>query len=173
MGFSETRTAAVGSRLPDIRWPSAGRRRAAEPPTSPEKEGVNDHRQYARLSAFPFRQPARRSPAGRQQGGDLGMLPGFPSCCQVLAPSSRTAGFSAHCWCPPSPFAALSLVRRALNFRRPYEVLDIDPIIQKGHEGKSMPKPARLFHLCHRHDLSLDRAVAGRRPARPRRGAGL
>jgi membrane-associated phospholipid phosphatase len=37
------------------------------------------------------------------------------------------------------PFVVFSLVRRFLNFKRPYEELDIDPIIKKKTKGKSFP----------------------------------
>lgn len=37
------------------------------------------------------------------------------------------------------PFVVFSLVRRILNFKRPYEELDIEPIIKKNTKGKSFP----------------------------------
>lgn len=40
---------------------------------------------------------------------------------------------------PAVSFALLSLVRKRLNRPRPYEVLDIRPIIRKDTKGKSMP----------------------------------
>lgn len=40
---------------------------------------------------------------------------------------------------PAVSFAVLSLVRSKLNFPRPYQVLDIDPLIHKETRGKSMP----------------------------------
>lgn len=40
---------------------------------------------------------------------------------------------------PAIAFALLSLVRKAINAPRPYEALDIDPIIKKDTRGKSMP----------------------------------
>lgn len=40
---------------------------------------------------------------------------------------------------PGLSFGALSLVRGAINRPRPYETLDIDPIIHKDTRGKSMP----------------------------------
>ena len=129
-------------------------------------------RQYARLSA-PFRQPARRKALlAANKAATWGCYLAYPLLLLVLA-LQRDGRFFRSLLVPAVSFAVLSLVRRALNFRRPYQVLDIDPIIHKGRQGKIHAQPARLFHLCHRHDLSLDRAVAGRRPARPRRGAGL
>lgn len=40
---------------------------------------------------------------------------------------------------PAASFLLVSLARRAINAPRPYEVLDIDPIIHKDTRGKSMP----------------------------------
>ncbi len=40
---------------------------------------------------------------------------------------------------PGISFVLLTLVRKRLNFPRPYEVLDIHPIIKKDTQGKSMP----------------------------------
>ena len=40
---------------------------------------------------------------------------------------------------PAVSFGALSLVRSKLNFPRPYQVLDIVPLIHKETRGKSMP----------------------------------
>ena len=40
---------------------------------------------------------------------------------------------------PAVSFILLSLVRSGLNFPRPYQVLDITPIIKKDTQGKSMP----------------------------------
>ncbi len=37
------------------------------------------------------------------------------------------------------PFVVFSVVRRFLNFKRPYEELDIEPIIKKNTKGKSFP----------------------------------
>ena len=40
---------------------------------------------------------------------------------------------------PGVAFVLLSVVRKALNFPRPYEALDIRPLIHKDTQGKSMP----------------------------------
>ena len=40
---------------------------------------------------------------------------------------------------PAVSFVLLSLMRSRLNFPRPYQVLDITPIIKKDTQGKSMP----------------------------------
>lgn len=40
---------------------------------------------------------------------------------------------------PGVSFAAVTLVRRWINAPRPYEALDIDPIIHKDTKGRSMP----------------------------------
>ncbi len=40
---------------------------------------------------------------------------------------------------PGISFVLLSLARKKLNFLRPYEVLEIHPIIKKDTKGKSMP----------------------------------
>ena len=40
---------------------------------------------------------------------------------------------------PGLSFAGLTLLRRAFNMPRPYEVLDIDPLIKKDTCGKSFP----------------------------------
>lgn len=40
---------------------------------------------------------------------------------------------------PAVSFAVLSLVRSKLNFPRPYQVLEITPLILKNTQGKSMP----------------------------------
>ena len=40
---------------------------------------------------------------------------------------------------PGSGFILLTFVRKAINRKRPYETLDIDPIIKKNKQGNSMP----------------------------------
>ena len=95
-------------------------------------------RQYARLSA-PFRQPARRKALlAANRAATWGCYLAYPLLLLVLA-LQRDGRFFRSLLVPAVSFAALSLVRRALNFRRPYEVLDIDPIIHKDTKGKSMP----------------------------------
>ena len=84
-------------------------------------------RQYARLSA-PFRQPARRKALlAANKAATWGCYLAYPLLLLVLA-LQRDGRFFRSLLVPAVSFAALSLVRRALNFRRPYEVLDIDPI---------------------------------------------
>ena len=95
-------------------------------------------RQYARLSA-PFRQPARRKALlAANKAATWGCYLAYPLLLLVLA-LQRDGRFFRSLLVPAVSFAALSLVRRTLNFRRPYEVLDIDPIIHKDTKGKSMP----------------------------------
>ena len=95
-------------------------------------------RQYARLSA-PFRQPARRKALlAANRAATWGCYLAYPLLLLVLA-LQRDGRFFRSLLVPAVSFAVLSLVRRALNFRRPYEVLDIDPIIHKDTKGKSMP----------------------------------
>ena len=72
------------------------------------------------------------------QAATWGCYLAYPLLLLVLA-LQRDGRFFRSLLVPAVSFAALSLVRRALNFRRPYEVLDIDPIIQKDTKGKSMP----------------------------------
>lgn len=40
---------------------------------------------------------------------------------------------------PAAAFAAVTIIRRAINAARPYETLDIDPLIVKDTHGKSFP----------------------------------
>ena len=40
---------------------------------------------------------------------------------------------------PAVSFVVVSLIRKLINFPRPYEVLDIDPIIKKSTKGNSFP----------------------------------
>ena len=40
---------------------------------------------------------------------------------------------------PAVSFVVVSLIRKLINFPRPYEVLDIDPIIKKATKGNSFP----------------------------------
>ena len=95
--------------------------------------------QYERLSA-PFRTERRKRLllAGNR---------GLTWACYVLYPLMLAALlFGGRTWdalrgllVPGISFAALSLIRSAVNRPRPYEALDIDPIIRKDTKGKSMP----------------------------------
>lgn len=88
-------------------------------------------RQYARLSA-PFRQPARRKALlAANKAATWGCYLAYPLLLLVLA-LQQDGRFFRSLLVPAVSFAAL-------NFRRPYEVLDIDPIIHKDTKGKSMP----------------------------------
>lgn len=49
---------------------------------------------------------------------------------------------------PAIGFALVSLLRRALNMPRPYEALDIDPIIRKDTRGRSFPSKHVFSSFC-------------------------
>ena len=95
-------------------------------------------RQYERISA-PFRQnPTRNILLAANRAVTLGCYLAYPILLLVLA-IGRDGRFWRALLVPGVSFVVVSLVRRALNFPRPYEALDIDPIIHKDTKGKSMP----------------------------------
>ena len=95
-------------------------------------------RQYARLSA-PFRAP-RRARALRifNRGATWACYLAYPGALLALA-LLRDARLWRGIAVPAASFLLLSLVRRLINAKRPYEVLDIDPIIRKDTRGQSFP----------------------------------
>ena len=94
--------------------------------------------QYARISA-PFRTPGRTRLLNL-----LNRL--LTSLCYVLYPLlllflalQRDARFFRALIIPAIAFVLLSVVRKRINFPRPYQVLEIQPLIHKDTKGKSMP----------------------------------
>ena len=65
---------------------------------------------------------------------------------------------------PGVAFAAVTLFRKAVNAPRPYETLDIDPLIEKDTAGRSFPS---------RHAFSLFMIAATWLVAQPAVGAAL
>ena len=66
--------------------------------------------------------------------------------CYVLYPvllvvlfTEKDARFLRAVLVPGISFVLLSLFRKCVNFRRPYELLEIDPLIHKATSGKSFP----------------------------------
>ena len=95
-------------------------------------------RQYARISA-PFRQDSTKKVLlAANRAMTWGCYLAYPILLLVLA-IHRDGRFWRALLVPGISFVLLSLVRRALNFPRPYEALDIDPLIHKDTKGKSMP----------------------------------
>lgn len=95
-------------------------------------------RQYERLSA-PFRSEGRAKTLNAVNR----FLTGFCYCVYplllILLAVSRDGRFWRALLVPGISFLLLSVVRDRLNAKRPYEVLDIRPIIQKNTRGHSMP----------------------------------
>lgn len=94
--------------------------------------------QYRALSA-PFR-------GGRREKALLAVNRALTGLCYAAYPVLLIAlalGRDGRFWpallVPAVSFALVSLVRRGINAPRPYEALDIQPIIQKDTQGKSMP----------------------------------
>lgn len=94
--------------------------------------------QYRRLSA-PFRREPRRRwlLLGNRVVTYLCYL-AYPALLAGLA-LLRDGRFWRALVVPAVCFAAVTLLRRAINAPRPYEALAIDPIIQKDTHGNSMP----------------------------------
>ncbi len=94
--------------------------------------------QYRRISA-PFRGD-RRERALRLVNKCATSLcyAAYPALLLVLA-LLRDGRFWRALLVPGVSFVLVSLVRSRLNFSRPYETLDIQPIIHKNTSGKSMP----------------------------------
>lgn len=94
--------------------------------------------QYRALSA-PFR-------GGRRERALLAVNKALTWLCYAVYPVllivlalGRDGRFWPALGVPAVSFALVSLVRRGINAPRPYEALDIQPIIQKDTQGKSMP----------------------------------
>lgn len=94
--------------------------------------------QYRRLSA-PFR-PERRRKALLTLNKALTLLGYllYPALLAGLA-LQRDGRLLRAILVPGISFVLVSLVRKGLNFPRPYEALDIAPLIHKDTHGKSMP----------------------------------
>lgn len=94
--------------------------------------------QYARLSA-PFRSEHR----ARALNAVNKFLTGFCYCVYPLLLIVLALRLDGRFWkallVPGISFVLLSVARDKLNARRPYEVLDIQPIIRKNTKGHSMP----------------------------------
>lgn len=95
-------------------------------------------RQYERLSA-PFR-------TGRRPQLLSGVNKALTGSCYCVYPLlllflavSRDGRFRRALLVPGISFVLLSLIRDRLNAKRPYEVLDIAPLIPKNTKGHSMP----------------------------------
>lgn len=101
---------------------------------------------YRRLSA-PFRAEQRAKALARANKTltVLGYI-AYPALLAVLALTGRLDLLVRCIIVPGAAFAAVTLFRRAVNAPRPYEALDIDPLIKKDTAGKSFPS---------RHSFSL------------------
>lgn len=94
--------------------------------------------QYEALSA-PFREEGRkRILLGANRGVTWLCYAAYPVLLITLA-LLRDQRFFWALGVPAVSFVLLSLVRSRLNFPRPYQVLDITPLIHKETQGKSMP----------------------------------
>lgn len=94
--------------------------------------------QYEALSA-PFREEGRkRILLGANRGVTWLCYAAYPVLLIALA-LFRDERFFWALGVPAVSFGALSLVRSKLNFPRPYEMLEIQPLIPKDTRGKSMP----------------------------------
>lgn len=94
--------------------------------------------QYARLSA-PFRpEKRRRALLAVNRVLTYGCYAAYPLLLATLA-VQRDVRFWRALLVPGISFVLLSLVRRLINAPRPYEALDIDPLIHKDTHGKSLP----------------------------------
>ena len=95
-------------------------------------------RQYERLSA-----PFRREAWAKGLNAVNKFLTGFCYCVYplllIFLAVSRDGRFWKALLVPGISFALLSAVRDKLNAKRPYELLDIQPIITKNTKGHSMP----------------------------------
>ena len=94
--------------------------------------------QYERISA-PFRTPGR----ARALSAVNKLLTGFCYCVYPILLVCLLASGDGRIWraffVPAVSFVLLSIVRDRLNAKRPYEILDIAPIILKNTKGHSMP----------------------------------
>jgi len=94
--------------------------------------------QYERISA-PFRTPARTN-ALRLANKLLsaGVYAAYCLCCAILV-LQLDLRIIPVMMIPGIPFVLLSIVRAKINAPRPYEVLDIDPLLKKHRSGNSFP----------------------------------
>ena len=94
--------------------------------------------QYEALSA-PFRTPGRTKAVDWVNKGLTGFCyAAYPILLLVLA-LNRDVRFWRGLLVPGVAFVVLSVVRDRINAPRPYEVLDIQPLIHKETKGHSMP----------------------------------
>ena len=94
--------------------------------------------QYARLSA-PFRpEKRRRALLAANRVLTYGCYAAYPLLLAALA-VQRDGHFWRALLVPGISVVLLSLVRRLINAPRPYEALDIAPLIHKDTHGKSLP----------------------------------
>lgn len=94
--------------------------------------------QYRRLSA-PFRREGRRKALlGVNRVLTYGCYAAYPLLLAVLA-VQRDGRFWRALLVPGISFFLVSLVRQWINAPRPYETLEIDPLIHKDTRGKSLP----------------------------------
>ena len=63
----------------------------------------------------------------------------YPLLVVLVAASGNMAWLARTIAVPAASFAAVTLARARLNRPRPYEVLDIDPLIHKDTRGRSFP----------------------------------
>ena len=95
-------------------------------------------RQYARISA-PFRSEKRRKMLlNTNRMLTYGCYAAYPLLLAVLA-IQRDGRFWRSLLVPAVSFVLLSIVRRCINAPRPYEALEIEPLIHKDTHGKSLP----------------------------------
>lgn len=94
--------------------------------------------QYVRLSA-PFRTPGRRKAVDLVNKALTGFCYlAYPIL--LLALALKGDERLLRCFVVPAVgFVALSVIRDRINAKRPYEVLDIEPLIRKNTKGHSMP----------------------------------
>jgi membrane-associated phospholipid phosphatase len=94
--------------------------------------------EYQRISA-PFRSPNRKKGLNAVNFFLTRLCyVAYPVCLVVLA-VQRDSRLLKAVLVPAVSFVLLSLYRRWNNAKRPYEVLDIQPLIQKDTKGKSFP----------------------------------
>ena len=94
--------------------------------------------QYERISA-PFRAPVRRKALVLTNRALTGAVYAayILLCLYLLLHADRR--LIAVLLVPAVPFVLLSFIRKRINAPRPYEALDIDPLIHKDTKGKSFP----------------------------------
>ncbi len=119
---------------------------------------------YRRLSA-PFRaEPLARALILTNKAlTALGYI-AYPALLVTLALAGRFDLLARCILVPGVAFAAVTLLRRAIDARRPYEALDIDPVIKKETSGRSFPS---------RHAFSLFMIAVSWMVAQPAVGCAL